>query len=277
MHVANRIRDMMAELTAGERKVGTALLADYPFAGLLTVAELAKRSNVSGQTILRLTSKLGYSGYTQFQQALIGEIKDGYHSPIILKEARNQSSQAPQLADFVAGAIASLQATATYVSDEQVDEIAALLSDPKRSLFLIGGRITDSLATYFFHHLRQIRDRVYKIPGDHEEWPEYLLRMGKQDIVVMFDFRRYQPGLSTLAKSISDDRNGKIILITDKWMSPAAKHSTHILPCAIDVGTPWDTGISSMLLIEVLINKIADIDWPKTRKRIAAWDGLRVS
>ena len=81
-----RLKAMVDDLTAAESKVATALLADYPFAGLSTVTELAKRSQVSTQTIFRLIAKLGFAGYAEFQRALIGEIKERYHSPVILHE-----------------------------------------------------------------------------------------------------------------------------------------------------------------------------------------------
>ena len=88
MRLDERMRKLMNALTSSERKVAVALLADYPFAGLLTVAELAKRANVSNQSVLRLAAKLGFDGYGEFQKMLINEIKEGYQSPIILRETR---------------------------------------------------------------------------------------------------------------------------------------------------------------------------------------------
>lgn len=277
MNVDQAVRNSMNTLTSAERKVATALLTDYPFAGLMTVAELGKRANVSGQTILRLTSKLGFDGYSNFQQALIGEIKEGYHSPVLLREIRGDRDAGDAfLANLTDSTIKAIRETAALVSEEHLNAVSVLLSDQRRSISLLGGRMSDALASYFFRHLRQIRPKVYKVPSYQEEWPEYLLRMGRNDVVVMIDFRRYQPDLLQFAERAVGERGAQIILITDKWLSPIAKHSSHIIPSAIDVGTPWDTGITALLLIEALINRVSESDWPKTRKRIENWDAIRV-
>ena len=260
----------------GERKVASALLADYPFAGLLTVAELAKRANVSGQTILRLACKLGFEGYGDFQRHLIGEIKERYHSPVLLRQARGDGGQA-FLGNLAESAVRSIWDTVAAVPDQQLMAISALLSDRRRTVFMLGGRMTDSLAGYFLHHLRQIRPKVHRVSRIEEEWPEYLLRMGRNDLLVMFDYRRYQPDLLRFSKRASRQRKAQIILFTDKWLSPISKYSSHILPAAIDVGTPWDTAISTLLLIEGLINHVSEADWSETRSRIEAWEQLRVS
>ncbi len=277
MNLGDTIRNSMSSFTAAERKAATALLADYPFAGLLTLAELAKRSHVSSQTILRLGSKLGFDGFGELQKTLLGELKESYQSPIILHDRRGDGKTGDAfLANLAEASIEAMRRTVALVPDEQLDAVSALLSDQRRSIFLLGGRATDSLALYLFFHLRQIRPKVYKVPRSPEEWPEYLLRIRKNDIVIMIDYRRYQVDLQTFAKCAARDRGAQIVLITDTWLSPIAKHSTHVLPSVIDVGTPWDTGTSAMLLIEGLISKVSEVDWPRTRKRIEAWEALRM-
>jgi len=277
MSVREKVREMMPAMTAAESRVATALLADYPFSGLLTVAEFGKRASVSGQTILRFSSRLGYPGYGAFQQALISEIKDGYQSPILLREKRGSRHAGESFLVNLSQATArAMEQTAAQIGSVQFDEIAALLSEHKHPVSLLGGRISNSLAYNFFHHLRQIRPRVYKVPAYQEEWPEYLLRMNRRDVVVMFDFRRYQPELLAFARWAARDHGARIVLITDTWLSPIARYSTHILPCVIDVDTPWDTSVPALLLVEALINKVSEADWPRTRKRIESWDALRI-
>ena len=45
-----RIRDQLGSFTAKERRVARSMLANYPVAGLQTVARLAKQSGVSSPT-----------------------------------------------------------------------------------------------------------------------------------------------------------------------------------------------------------------------------------
>jgi len=277
MKVSDKLRQDVETFTSSERKISSVLLADYPFSGLLTVAALAKRANVSTQTVLRLTTKLGFDGFGSFQKELVGELKEGYQYPVTLREKQAVKSKGKAYLNSLAEqTMPAMKETATLISDQQFDEVCSMLSDPRRSIFFLGGRITHLLAGYLFRHIRQIRKKAYLVPEMHEEWPEYLLRMSRNDIVVMFDFRRYQPDLELFAQQAATKRKSRIILITDPWLSPVAKYSTHVLPNVIDVGTPWDTACSAILLIEGMINNISESDWPKTKTRIEEWEALRL-
>ncbi|MEO9874679.1 MAG: MurR/RpiR family transcriptional regulator [Anderseniella sp.] len=272
-----RLKALTDDVTAAESKVATALLADYPFAGLSTVTELAKRAQVSTQTIFRLIAKLGFSGYADFQRALIGEIKERYHSPVILHEAQAVATvDDNSLAALADASISATRETVSAIPEPVFDSICEMIGDRKRSVFLIGGRISYTLADFLFRHLRQIRPKVYLVPDYHEDWPEYLMRMSRKDVVIVFDYRRYQAGLETFADKAARERGAHVVLFTDKWLSPISRHSSHILPASIDVGTPWDTSLGPVLLIEAIINKVSDNDWDATRRRIEQWDGLRI-
>jgi len=263
-------------LTAAERKAATALLADYPFAGLLTIVELSERANVSSQSILRLISKLGFNGYGDFQRALMGEVKAGYQSPVTLRATVGLLDSAPpSLSEITDVTVRSIHETVSSMSETQFLAVCAMIADQKRSIFLIGGRMSHTLATFLFRHLRQIRPKVYLIPEYEEEWPEYLLRMSRKDIVLMFDYRRYQKDLERLAERASKDRGAQIVLFTDKWLSPVSKHSQQILASNVDVGTPWDTSLPLLLVIEAIINRVSEQNWDGTRNRIQSWDDLR--
>ncbi|MBT4038952.1 MAG: MurR/RpiR family transcriptional regulator [Rhodospirillales bacterium] len=276
MGLEKNIRDRIGDLTAAERKAATAMLADYPFAGLLTLAELSKKSRASSPTILRLVSKLGFSGYGDFQRAVIGEIKEAYHSPLILHDVKDQHGIDDSfLSDLSEASIEAMRETVSTTSGKQFDAICELIADRKRSIFLTGGRMSYTLAMFLFRHLRQIRSKVFLIPEYEEDWPGYLLRMGKKDVVIAMDFRRYQPNMEKFAKFAAKDRGAKIVLFTDKWLSPISKYSAHTLPVHVDVGTPWDTNVGLLLLIEAVINRVSEDDWDATRKRIEAWDQLR--
>lgn len=273
------IHDSMGTLTASERKGAVALLADYPFAGLSTVAELAKRANVSVQTILRLTSKLGFGGYGDFQRTLIGEIKEGYRSPITLHETRDRTApdNRPFLRELADASIEAVNETVAALSEREFETVCALIADRRRAVSLAGGRMSHTLADYLFRHLRQIRGRTYRVPENHEDWPEYLMRLGRRDVVLLFDYRRYQPDLEVFARCAARERNACVVLFTDKWLSPISKYATHIVPAAVDAGTPWDTGLSVLLILEAIINRVSEADWSTTRERIEEWDRLRNS
>ena len=87
--VAQLAHDLLTELSTAERKVARALLADYPSAGLGTVADLARSASVSAPTVVRFTQSLGFAGFPHMQLQLRTELTRDSASP--LARARWQS------------------------------------------------------------------------------------------------------------------------------------------------------------------------------------------
>ena len=86
MLIRDQIEKNSGTLTQSERKLASALLSDYPFAGLITIQELAERAEVSPPSISRFVTKIGLSGYQEMQRRLIRELKGGDNSPLELHE-----------------------------------------------------------------------------------------------------------------------------------------------------------------------------------------------
>lgn len=276
MTVKELLNRQLAQLTMSERKIASVLLADYPYAGLLPIQELAASARVSPASATRFVNKLGFAGYQDFQRNLIGELQKRELSPRELKLTEVPPPEgAPFFHDYAHRMSRTLAALVEAVPEAQVDMVAQLLADPSRQIFFRGGRVTDSLARLLSVHLRQIRDKVHHLPDDPEAWPGALLRMRKQDVVVLFDVRRYDPRLALLAEQIARERQSVIVLLSDTWLSPIAAQATHAFPLPIDLGTAWDTHVSLVTLVEALIVRVSEADWATTRQRLEAWDRLR--
>lgn len=275
MTVRETIRQRAAELTAGERRIANAVLADYPFGALQTIQELAERIGVSAPSVTRFVAKLGFAGYQEFQRQLIGELREGRRSPLDLKATEVLGDHASFLADYAGRAARRLEDMAAGVPQQQFDQIVALLADPGRAVYLLGGRISDTMAAFLSQHLKQIRPRVHHLAADAEQWPDAILQMRRQDVLMLFDFRRYQPDLAELAGMVAGRRRSTVVLVTDRWMSPIARHADHVVAVPIEVETAWDTLICAIAFLEALIVKVSEADWPATRRRVEAWDALR--
>lgn len=261
--VRKKVTDIMEQLTLSERKVASILLADYPYAGLMTIQEFAKKAHVSPPSVTRFVSKIGCAGYHEFQRHLIGELKQRELSPIELKLTEEASKGAHFLTDYTQRLMRLMKFMAENIPPQHFEAICALLADPGRNVFIIGGRVTDGVA------------RVYHIPQDQEQWPEFILKMRKQDVLVVFDLRRYQPSLARLAREAAGPRQCTVIAITDKWLSPVAIHASHIFALPIEMVTAWDTRVCLLTLTEAMIVRIAEANWMATRKRIECWDSIR--
>ena len=276
MSIRDHIERCSDSLTQSERKLATALLSDYPFAGLVSIQELAERAEVSAPSITRFVAKIGLSGYQEMQRRLIEELKEGDRSPVEIHET-GRRIEGGYLAGFVSRAAKQVQSASDAITEAQFRRICDLVADPKRNVYAIGGRISDTIAMHLSFHLRQVRQGVYHLPRDPETWPEYLLRMKPGDVFFLVDFRRYQPNLARLAEQASTRHKAQVILMTDKWLSPARRHASEVLAVPIDTGTVWDSYSAALAVTEAMVTRVAEHDWNKTRSRIEAWDAARQS
>ena len=273
MRIRQKLESMSGQFTPAERQLTSVLLADYPFAGLEPIQDLSKRAHISAPSISRFVTKLGCAGFQEFQQKLVQELKEGQQSPIDLRDSSSFDADAP-LASYL-GRIDTLnRELVDTVTTGQMERLCDLLTDPKRHVYMIGGRMSDTIAEFFVRHLRQVRAGVMHVPSDPELWPEYILRMKPRDILLIIDFRRYQANLARFSER-ARARKAQTIVITDKWISPAAKGATELLSVPIESGTVWDSYLPAFALIEALLVTVAERDWDATKARISEWDELR--
>lgn len=270
-----RIAALHDRLTAGERRIAAVLLADFPYAGLVPIQELARKTAVSAPSVTRFVAKVGCAGYQDFQRQLIGALKARDLSPVALKLTGAQADDAPPLADYARRAAAILAGMAETVAAQPFEAASALICDPARAVHVLGGRVTDTVAQLLSVHLRQIRADVHHLPTDPEGWPDAVLRMRRRDVLVLFDVRRYDARLADLAATVARTRGTAIVLVTDRWVSPIARHATHVCAVPTDLGTPWDTHVCLVALVEAIILRASERDWDATRRRIAQWDAIR--
>jgi DNA-binding MurR/RpiR family transcriptional regulator len=110
-----------------------------------------------------------------------------------------------------------------------LERAVTLLSDRKRRITLVGGRFTHLRAQYLALHLMQLRDDVHILPGRDVERAAVLARFGRRDVLVVFDYRRYESDKTALAQ-LAQDQGGKVVVCTDTWLSPTSAHAEVVLP-----------------------------------------------
>ncbi|WP_424535070.1 MurR/RpiR family transcriptional regulator [Sphaerisporangium viridialbum] len=247
--VAERIRSRMGQLSAGERKVARALLAHYPSAGLGSTHELAGRAGVSAPTVVRFVAHLEFDGYKEFQQALRDEVQERRASPLTIPQRITKDDLRSVSAHVFTQAV---QQTYASLPDEELDRAVDLLADTSRHVTCFGGRYSHLLAAYLDLHLRQMRPGTTVHPQTPTHHSGFLLDVGKRDVCVVFDFRRYQRDVVDLAVH-AHGRGAKILLITDPWLSPAAEVADLVLPVRVDGPSPFDSVVPATAVVESIV------------------------
>ena len=272
--VAERIHRRLDTLTRAERQLANAILENYPVSALGSITALAEASGVSTPTVVRMAKKLGFDGFPHLQAALRAEIEATLSNPIAKHD--RWAADAPDthiLNRFADMAMDNMRQTLRQLDPEVFNAVAKLLADRKRGVYLVGGRITRSLADYFFTHLQVIRGDVTLIASNANMWPHYVLNMARGDVLVAFDIRRYERDILKLAEMASA-KGVTLVLFTDQWGSPAAKHATHSFNCRIEAPSAWDSSVVTLFTIEALIAAIQTGTWKETKQRMKMLEEL---
>jgi len=168
---------------------------------------------------------------------------------------------------------ANLHQTLRQLDPAEFNAVAELLNDRSRSVYLVGGRITRSLADYFFTHMQVIRDGLTLVAANANTWPHYLLAMRPGDLLVIFDIRRYEHDLLRLAE-MARERGVLLVLFTDQWGSPITKHAAHSFRCRIEAPSAWDSSVVTLFLLEALIAAVQTGNWAETKDRMRDLEAL---
>lgn len=275
--IAESIRQGFDDLTPSERKAARVLLTNYPVPGLQTVAQFAKQANVSNPTILRLIDKLGFGAYSEFQQRLRDELESRLRSPLtksVPGGPRDSEDGMAFLNEFRKSIIETVNVSLQEIVGSEFDGAVQLLTDIRRPVSLIGGRLTSSLALQCYHHLRVVRPRVKIIDQQTETWAEHLLDVGHRDVLIVFDIRRYQDDVVRYATEASR-RGASLILFTDEWVSPIAGVARHVFALRTAIKSNWDSFTAMSALIEAIISQVTDQRWPDVKSRMQQLETIR--
>ncbi|MCZ7415293.1 MurR/RpiR family transcriptional regulator [Streptomyces sp. WMMC897] len=259
--LADEIRRKLGELSPAERKVARVLLAGYPSAGFETVATLAERAAVSAPTVLRFVNRLGYRGFPDFQTALRSELAERMASPLSLYEStgfgqprtRAEADEEPSITQQATRVFSeAVSRTLAEIPPHDFEHAVRLLTDRKRRITLAGGRFSHLLAQYLGLHLMQLRDDVRFLPDRQVERTALLTSLHRRDVLVVFDYRRYEEDKPLLAQLVHE-QGGRVIVFTDTWLSPTAAHADVVLPSHVTAPSPYDSLVPTVAVIETLV------------------------
>ncbi len=272
--VAERIRSKFESLTRAERQLANAMLENYPVSGLGSITVVAESSNVSTPTVARMAKKLDFGGFPELQAALRSELEATISNPISKHDRWAENAPDTHILNLFADAITeNLHQTLRQINPEIFNSVVELLSDQNRAVHVVGGRITRSLADYFYTHMQVIRDGMTLVASNSNTWPHYVLNMKADDILVVFDIRRYERDILRLAE-LAKSRGVTLVLFTDQWGSPAAKYATHSFHCRIEAPSAWDSSVVTLFIVEAMIAAVQTETWDETKDRMKLLEDL---
>lgn len=268
------VRQRQAGLSPAERKLARVLLASYPIAGLESVARFAERAGVSAPTVTRFISKLGFRGYPEFQEQLRQEVQSRLSSPLARYHEEEAASAAGSL---VSSALEvsrqNLHATMQLLSHRDVEEVVDLLADVRRRVLVLGGRLSGPLARYLSSQLHLLRPGIALVEAERSAAAQQLIDMRKGDVLVVFDYRRYQADTIESARLVAA-QGVNVSLFTDPWLSPASAFARQVVVTSVETVGPFDSLVGATAVLESIVAAVLAKLGPRAQSRMESLERL---
>lgn len=273
--VGELVRQHLGSLSPAERKLARTLLASYPIAGLESVARFAERAQVSPPTVTRFITKLGFRGYPEFQEVLRHEVQARLSSPLARYRDEEPARAADSLlTDAVEISRRNLQATLELLSHHDFDEAVGLLADVRRKVLVLGGRVSAQLARYLAGQLNLLRPGTSLVDAHRSAPAQEVIDLRKGDVLVVFDFRRYQADTIESAR-VAAAQGCNVILFTDPWLSPASSVARQVLVTSVETVGPFDSLVGATAVVEAMVVSVLNRLGPRAQARMQSLEKLR--
>lgn len=246
------LKNRMADFSRGQRAIARYIISNYDKASYMTAALLGKNAGVSESTVVRFATELGYDGYPQFQQAMADYVTSRLDMVKRLELATDNMNP-DEAVDFVMrNDMENIKNAWENLNRKSLNEAVDAMS-LARKIYIIGIRGCSALAELLAFYLNLILDNVVLVQGNGvTELLEQLYRVTSEDVVIGISFPRYS--MRTLkAMEFANDRNARIITITDSKHSPMNLYSSCNLLAPSNMASVVDSFAAPVSIINVLI------------------------
>ena len=146
--------------------------------------------------------------------------------------------------------------TLAQLSPPDFERAAPSVADERHRVLVTGGWTSHLLAAMLTSLVRPFRSGASTCPSLAAERAASLADLVADDTVVLFDFRRYELDTFEFAR-LARERGGRLVLLTDPWLSPIADLADAVLPAQVDGPSPFESLAPTVALVETLVTEVA--------------------
>ncbi len=250
--IITRINEHYSKMSKGQKAISAFIYDHYDQAVFMTAAKLGETVGVSESTVVRYAMFIGYNGYPEFQRDLEDWVQNKINSVQKIGAKYGKSTQSEILASVLEADIEKLQDT-IHSLDPVAFETAVDIILEAKNVYVMGVRSCEPLADFLHFYLNMIRGNVILLKTTSvSETFEQMIRIDEQDAMIGISFPRYS--MRTLkAMEFANDRNAKVITITDSVHSPMNLYSSCNLLARSDMVSIVDSLVAPLSVINALV------------------------
>ena len=248
----NRMNEKFPYMSKGQKKLAGYITANYDRAVFMTAAKMGEAVGVSESTVIRFAAILGYKGYPEFHRELEKMVQNKLNSIHTIEVASGKMSRQEVLEAVLKADAEKIKLTLETLEREAFEIAIDSILAAKR-IYIVGIRSCASLASFLGFYLNMMFDDVTIVSTNNSsEMFEQMMRIGEGDCIIGISFPRYS--MRTLkAMEFANDRNAKVITITDSKNSPMNLYSSCNLLARSDMASIVDSLVAPLSVINALI------------------------
>lgn len=250
--IITRINEHYGKMSKGQKAISAFIYDHYDQAVFMTAAKLGETVGVSESTVVRYATYIGYSGYPEFQRDLEDWVQNKINSVQKIGAKYGKSSQSEILTSVLQADMEKLQDTIHNLDPVAFETAVDIILEAK-TVYVMGVRSCEPLADFLHFYLNMIRGNVVLLKTTSvSETFEQMIRIDEQDAMIGISFPRYS--MRTLkAMEFANDRNAKVITITDSVHSPMNLYSSCNLLARSDMVSIVDSLVAPLSVINALV------------------------
>lgn len=277
--IITRINQYYGKMSKGQKTIANFIYDHYDQAVFMTAAKLGDTVGVSESTVVRFASYVGYSGYPEFQKDLEEWVQNKINSVQKIDAKYGRSTQSEILTSVLSADIEKITDTISNLDPAAFETAVNIILEAK-NIYIMGIRSCAPLADFLHFYLNMIRGNVILLRTTSvSETFEQMIRIDEKDAMIGISFPRYS--MRTLkAMEFANDRNAKVIAITDSVHSPMNLYSSCNLLARSDMVSIVDSLVAPLSLINALVVAMClkrPADVTKNLKELeSAWNSYQV-
>lgn len=250
--LTSRINECYGSLSKGQKILATYITDNYDKAVFLTAAKMGQVVGVSESTVVRFATHLGYKGYPEFQKALEEMVRNKLNSIQRMEVTYGRISQSHILETVLQSDQEKIKDTLEHI-DEHAFELAVDTIIKAKHIYIVGIRSCVPLAAFMAFYFNLMFENVTLLQTNNSsELFEQMVRISKDDVIIGISFPRYS--MRTLkAMEFANNRNAKVITLTDSVHSPMNLYSSCNLIARSDMASIVDSLVAPLSVINALI------------------------
>ena len=253
------------------------VIEKYPMSGLGDIKDLAGMASVSPLTITRFVKRLGFERFADFHRAIRLEVQDREVSRLALLQRHREKPKLGRKGDaaLFADMVASLGKLQSPTVRDALDKAAFLIADKNWHISILGGRWSSVGAQYLAFQLVCLCREVHAVLSMASGLAaDRLADLGRKDVLVVYDFRRYQPDTLGFA-AMAAKRKVRIVLSTDPGLSPICDVADVIIPVEVATTSPLGTLVPALAATNALLARLIAQVGDTAGKRMKMLEELR--